>query len=146
MGALTPPIVEEIAKVQPTWTLCLKILTRSFMVEGPSLKNQAMFSHPKSSLFSNNNGSTETGSYPQLRQEGEWAPEGWTYIMPHPAAGLEFRHRFDKGLRSTHCPQSQRSTKSKPVFKLHPRPREFRVGDLFPPIHPSNPNMWEPMM
>lgn len=89
--------------------------------------------------FWNSNGSTETGAWPLIHQEGQWFREDWQYLYPHPATGIQFRPLGDKYeaviVRNSNAEDEQ------PVFKLFPNLQEFHTKDLFSP-HPTKSGFW----
>lgn len=89
--------------------------------------------------FWNSNGSTETGAWPLIHEEGNWSPEDWQYIRPHPAVSLEFQPISDK--YEAVIVRNANPDIEQPVFKLFPDLQEFRTKDLFSP-HPVKPNLW----
>ena len=132
-------MAEEIAKTPAQLDFMSKNLDAIFYAGGDVSQELGDVLASKLKFF-NHNGSTEMGSYPLLRREGEWAAEDWKYIMPHPSAGLEFRHRFDN-IYEAYVVRNPNVDEEQPIFKLRPELREYRVGDLFCP-HPSKPGLW----
>lgn len=139
VAMLTPPMAEEIAKTPAQLEFVSKNLDSIFYAGGDVSQKLGDVLTSKLKFF-NHNGSTEMGMYPLLRQEGEWAGEDWRYITPHPAAGLEFRHRFDN-VYEAYVVRNPNDDEEQPIFKLQPELHEYRVGDLFSP-HPSKPGLW----
>ena len=88
----------------------------------------------------NFNASTETGGIPLLRPSGEYQPEDWKFIHPHPSAGLSFRSS-SHGLFEAVIIRHIEFEREQPVFKIFPHLQEYPTRDLFEP-HPTKPDMW----
>ncbi|THV47479.1 hypothetical protein BGAL_0307g00020 [Botrytis galanthina] len=87
-------------------------------------------------------GSTESVSYPLIREIGDWEPKDWRYFHAHPAAGLQFRlHTEGENLYEAYFVRNPKPDEEQPVFKLFPTLQEFRSKDLYSP-HPSKPDLW----
>ncbi|KAF7923628.1 hypothetical protein BELL_0440g00040 [Botrytis elliptica] len=87
-------------------------------------------------------GSTESVSYPLIREIGDREPKDWRYFHAHPAAGLQFRlHPEGENLHEAYIVRNPKPEDEQPVFKLFPTLQEFRTKDLYSP-HPSKPDLW----
>lgn len=97
----------------------------------------------KTQIF-NMNGSTETTVFPTICQSGRWPSEDWSYINPHPDAGIEFRAAAaaDGGVFEAIIVRNAKSGDEQPVFKIFPDLTEYPTKDLFVP-HPLKPNLWK---
>ncbi|KAG9238584.1 hypothetical protein BJ875DRAFT_480250 [Amylocarpus encephaloides] len=88
--------------------------------------------------------STELGSIPCTLIKGSLPSDNWSYINPHPAAGLSFQlHSTDKygKVYEARIVRTQNAAEQ-PIFKLFTELDEFRTRDLFRE-HPELPNMWQ---
>lgn len=85
--------------------------------------------------------STETAGFALLEEDESWSAEDWKFIIPHPDAGLEFRHLSENKYEAFMVRDSNEEL-VQPVFKLHPELREYSLGDQFSP-HPSKPGLWK---
>ncbi|MCJ1463399.1 hypothetical protein MMC07_002006 [Pseudocyphellaria aurata] len=140
VAALTPAIVEEIAKKPAHLEFLSRNLKAIWYGSGDVSQKLGDVLMNKIKFF-NVNGSTEAGIYPLLEVEGNWCSEDWKYIIPHPAAGLEFRHQSDDTYEAFIVRNSDDKL-VQPVFKVFPQLHEYRVGDMFTP-HPSQPGLWK---
>lgn len=136
---LAPPFLEQIAK-DPRMLDTIRANTETVVYGGGDVSQSlgdAMA--PKVQLF-NFNGSTETGSFPLLRPSDNFPSQDWKYILPHPAAGLEFRPSAH-GLYEVFIVKNKVYEDEQPVFKIFPHFEEFPTKDLFAP-HPTKPGLW----
>lgn len=137
---INPPMVEEIAKNPALLDFVSRNLETIFYTGGDVSHEVGDVLMDKVKFF-NVNGSTEMGSYPALEVEGGWSAEDWKYIIPHPAAGLEFHLQSDNVYEAFVVRNSDPEL-VQPIFKIHPELQTYPVGDLFTP-HPSKPGLWE---
>ncbi|KAI4091535.1 MAG: hypothetical protein LQ339_008106 [Xanthoria mediterranea] len=136
---LAPPFLEQIAK-DPRMLDTIGANAETVVYGGGDVSQSlgdAMAS--KVQLF-NFNGSTETGSFPLLRPSDNFPSQDWKYILPHPAAGLEFRPSAH-GLYEVVIVKNRVYEDEQPVFKIFPHFEEFPTKDLFAP-HPTKPGLW----
>lgn len=137
---VSPAIVDEIAKNPAQLDFVSRNLKMVFYGGGDVSQELGDILMNKVKFF-NINGLTQTGIYPLLEVEGSWCAEDWKYIIPHPAAGLEFRHQPDDTYEAFIVRNSDDKL-VQPVFKLFPQLQEYPVGDMFSP-HPSKPGLWK---
>lgn len=140
IAMLTPTMVEEIARNPAHLDFLSRNLDTIFYGGGSVSQEAGDVLMNKVKLF-NANGSTELGIYPTLEAEEIWCPHDWKYILPHPAAGLEFRHQSDNTYEAF-VRRNPDPELVQPVFKIYPQLHEYPVRDLFSP-HPSKPGLWE---
>ncbi|MCJ1463039.1 hypothetical protein MMC07_001643 [Pseudocyphellaria aurata] len=140
IAMLTPTMVEEIARNPALLDFVSRNLDTIFYGGGTVSKEAGDVLMNKVKFF-NANGSTELGIYPTLEEEGSWCLHDWKYIIPHPAAGLEFRHQSDNTYEAFVRRNSDPEL-VQPIFKIYPELHEYPVHDLFSP-HPFKPGLWE---
>ncbi|KAI9842652.1 MAG: putative NRPS-like protein biosynthetic cluster [Sclerophora amabilis] len=136
---LGPPMMEDIGKSPEMLDFIADNLDIIFYGGGDisQAAGDAITSRVK--LY-NSNGSTEMGSYPAIRPEGEWPVENWKGIMPHPVSGLEFRHQYED-IYEAWMVRNPEPEAEQPVFKVFPNVHEYQTNDLFSP-HPSQEGLW----
>ena len=143
IALLPSAFIHEIAKSSDLLNLAAKHLEYIFYTGGDVAEpyGDTVASHVK--LF-NVNGATEMASYPALRPAGAWDRTTWKYIMPHPAAGIDFRcHSWDSGdpKYAAVIVRNPNPADVQPVFTVYPQLREYHCGDLYSP-HPTVAGLW----
>lgn len=138
---LVPPFLETIASRPEMLDFVTNSVSLVFYGGGSISRFAGNAFTAKTRIF-NMYGSTEITPIPTIYPSDRWPSEDWSYINPHPEAGIEFRAAAaEGGLFEAVIVRKIESEEEQPVFKIFPHLTEYPTKDLFAP-HPSNPGLW----